>query len=65
LNGQSDTPALMIVGHFPFLPRLLAHLLTSRPDAAPVAFPMNGLVALEEVDGGWVERWRLGEGEGA
>ena len=62
--GERSAPAtaadVMLVGHFPQMPQLLAHLTTGRPDAAPAAFPMNGMVALEELDGRWVESWRLG-----
>lgn len=50
---------VMLVGHFPHMPQLLAHLLAGRAGAAPVPFPMNGMVALEEVDGRWMESWRL------
>jgi phosphohistidine phosphatase len=54
-----DTRHILLAGHFPHLPRLLARLMTGNPDADPVDFPLNGIVALEEVDGKWVERWRL------
>ena len=53
-----DTRNIMLAGHFPHLPRLLGRLLTGDIDAAPADFPLNGIVALEEVDGRWVERWR-------
>lgn len=51
---------VLIAGHFPHLPRLLALLLTGRDDG-PVVFPLNGIVALETHDDGetWVECWRL------
>ena len=47
---------LMIVGHYPHLPRLLALLAAG---AAP--FPQHGVVALERHDEGetWNEAWRL------
>ena len=54
-----DTKALMLVGHFPHLPRLLARLSTGNADADPVDFPLNGIVALDDDDGRWKERWRL------
>jgi phosphohistidine phosphatase len=53
---------IMLTGHFPHLPRLLGCLLAGDPDAAPREFPLNGMVALEEVEGKWVERWRLRPG---
>jgi phosphohistidine phosphatase len=53
---QSETRDILIAGHFPHLPRLLALLV--RPAAA---FPAHGIVALESVDEGvtWRERWRM------
>jgi phosphohistidine phosphatase SixA len=48
---------LMLVGHFPQMPQLLGHLLHGLA-SPPVVFPKNGMVALENVDGVWVERWR-------
>ena len=32
---------------------------SGNPEADPVDFPLNGIVALEEADGKWLERWRL------
>jgi phosphohistidine phosphatase len=60
--GQtSQTSAdIMLVGHFPHMPRLLALLLTRNPAAAPTDFPMHGIVALEELNGKWIESWRMG-----
>ena len=54
-----ETRHMLIAGHFPHLPRLLGRLLTGDPDANPADFPLNGIVALEETNGKWVERWRL------
>jgi phosphohistidine phosphatase len=57
-----DTRHIMLVGHFPHLPRLLGRLVAGSPDAPPAEFPLNGIVALEFEDkkGKWVERWRMG-----
>jgi phosphohistidine phosphatase len=54
-----ETKDILLAGHFPHLPRLLGRLITGNPDAEPVEFPLNGIVALENVDGTWMERWRL------
>lgn len=54
-----ETKHILLAGHFPHLPRLLARLTTGDSEAGPVDFPLNGIVALEEVEGKWVERWRL------
>lgn len=50
---------VMLVGHFPHLPRLLALLLTGDDEAGPAEFPLHGMVALEDSGGRWVEKWRL------
>ena len=51
---------ILIAGHFPHLPRLLALLLTGTGDGPP-SFPQHGVVALETTDDGetWQERWRI------
>ena len=54
-----DDRHIMLAGHFPYLPRLLGRLQTGMVDAMPADFPLNGVVALEQVEGRWVERWRL------
>jgi phosphohistidine phosphatase len=54
-----DTRDLLLVGHCPHLPRLLGRLTTGNSEAGPADFPLNGIVALEEAGGKWVERWRL------
>ena len=46
---------VMLVGHLPHLDRLLDYL--ELPAAQP--FPSHGCVALERLESGWVERWRL------
>jgi len=58
LRGESRD--VMIVGHFPHLPALLASLL-GEPDGSPGEFPPHGVVALETMDDGetWKEIWRL------
>jgi len=54
-----ETRDVLIVGHFPHLPRLLA-LLLGQPETAAPDFPMNGLVALVGgEDQSWIEDWRL------
>jgi phosphohistidine phosphatase len=55
----AEAQDLMLVGHFPHLPRLLGCLMRGEPEGASAAFPLNGIVALEEVAGQWVEKWRL------
>ena len=55
---EGETRHIALAGHFPHLPRLLGKLLSGRDDR-PADFPLNGLVTLENVEGKWVERWRL------
>jgi phosphohistidine phosphatase len=49
---------LMVVGHMPNLPRILA-LLTRGSSEGAVTFPQHGMVALEKTEAGWEERWRI------
>jgi phosphohistidine phosphatase len=50
---------VMLVGHFPHLPRLLGVCLTGRADAGPAEFPLHGVVALDREGNTWTEKWRL------
>jgi len=56
---RKDTRDLMIAGHFPHLPRLLALLITG--GEAGLDFPLHGVVTLVTHDEGatWQELWRL------
>jgi phosphohistidine phosphatase len=56
--STAPAPDIMLVGHFPHLPRLLGLLLTGSDETA-AEFPKNGVVALSESDGKWTEEWRL------
>jgi phosphohistidine phosphatase len=51
---------VMLTGHFPHLPRLLA-LLLDRPEGTMADFPLHGIVALRTEDEGerWSEEWRI------
>ena len=57
-----ETRDILIAGHFPYLPRLLALLVTGGQSGAD--FPQHGVVGLETEDGGetWAERWRIENG---
>jgi phosphohistidine phosphatase len=68
---SAESRDVMIVGHFPQLPQLLAHLVLNRRDAPPMPFPIDGMVALQDAEAegntgdrseekkGWTEIWRL------
>ena len=53
-----ETRDILVTGHFPHLPRLLAML---KGDSANTDFPPHGVVALTSEDEGehWKEVWRL------
>jgi len=53
-----ETRDILIAGHFPHLPRLLA-LLTGKGEETD--FPLHGIVALTSEDAGehWQELWRI------
>jgi phosphohistidine phosphatase len=55
LIGESRS--VLIAGHMPYLPRLLA-LLTGSSQG--VSFPLHGCVVLEQDGEMWKELWRLG-----
>jgi phosphohistidine phosphatase len=56
---REETRDILLAGHFPHLPRLLALLVTGG-EAGP-DFPSHGVVALVTDDGGetWQEIWRI------
>ena len=56
LVGEDRT--ILIVGHMPYLPRLLGMLTAAHHEGA--SFPLHGCVALEADGARWKEIWRLG-----
>jgi phosphohistidine phosphatase len=56
---RAESRDILIAGHFPYMPRLLALLVVG--GEAGTSFPEHGIVALETRDEGetWQERWRL------
>ena len=51
---------LMIVGHLPFLPKLVSYLLTSSESIDAVKFPEAGAVCLEQSDEDtWQVKWMI------
>ena len=55
-----ETRDLLVVGHMPSLPRILA-LLTAGTEDGAGSFPLHGVVALTRADDArlWNEDWRL------
>jgi phosphohistidine phosphatase len=58
---KGETRDVLIAGHYPHLPRLLAVLTSTATGGSSPAFPQHGIVALETGDEGksWTERWRV------
>jgi phosphohistidine phosphatase len=60
-----ETRSVLIAGHMPYLPRLLAMLTTSGTMVVPsgrsesMEFPLHGCIALESDGDRWKEMWRL------
>ena len=56
-------PALnmMIVGHLPFLERLVSFLVTGSPDKSIIKFQAGGIVCLDQIEknGSWHVKWAL------
>ncbi len=57
---QTGSNNLMLVGHLPYLSRLLAMLLGVRKDHTVLEFRMGGVVRLDRNESGeWVVRWAI------
>jgi phosphohistidine phosphatase len=59
LTGEART--ILIVGHMPYLPRLLALLTGARDETRAAPFPLHGCIELEPDGDRWKELWRLEE----
>jgi phosphohistidine phosphatase len=61
IAATGEGTSLLVAGHYPHLPRLLALLVTDTEKGSAVTFPLHGVVHLETTDGGnsWRERWRI------
>jgi phosphohistidine phosphatase len=57
LTGEARS--ILVVGHMPYLPRLLALLTGGRDETRAASFPLHGCVALEPDGDQWKEMWRL------
>jgi phosphohistidine phosphatase len=57
---QTESNNLMLVGHMPYLGRLVAMLLGVRKDHTVLEFRMGGVVRLDRNESGeWVVRWAI------
>ena len=49
----------MVVGHLPFMERLVSHLTTGTIDLRVYKFQNSGIVCLENEEGDWFIKWTL------
>ena len=57
---EKESKNVLLVGHLPYLSRLVARLLGLEADRAVVRFQMGGMARLDrDVTGQWVVRWLL------
>jgi phosphohistidine phosphatase len=56
---RGETRDIMLVGHMPNLPRLLRLMLGRDSEDETIAFPLHGIVQLEQEGDHWKEIWRF------
>jgi phosphohistidine phosphatase len=57
---EKESKNLMLVGHLPYLSRLVTRLLGLKTDQTVVQFQMGGVVRMERDEAGhWLIRWAL------
>ena len=51
----------MLVGHLPFMERLVSYLVTGSPDKSIIKFQRGGIVCLDQIEknGSWYIKWAL------
>ena len=54
-----ETGPLMLVGHLPFMSRLVGLLVVNEPDAVVVRFRNAGIVCLRQQESRWAVDWAL------
>jgi phosphohistidine phosphatase len=54
----AESRSILVVGHMPYLPRLLAMLTGEREDTRAASFPMHGCVVLDPDGDRWKEIWK-------
>jgi phosphohistidine phosphatase len=60
-DRYADNDNVMIVGHLPFMERLVSYLITGRPDLTIFKFQNGGIVCLDKDPGSesWYIAWTL------
>ena len=59
---KDEEGPIMLVGHLPFMPRLVGFLVEGDAEEAPVAFRCSGVVCLVPEGGAWRVDWQLNPG---
>jgi phosphohistidine phosphatase len=54
-----ETQPVMLVGHSPFMERLVAAMLTLNQGQVPVWFATSSTVCLDYIEGAWSVKWAL------
>jgi phosphohistidine phosphatase len=54
-----ETQPVMLVGHNPFMERLVAAMLVTNKGATPVWFATSSVACLDTVEGAWSVKWVL------
>jgi phosphohistidine phosphatase len=57
--GLDPASDLMLVGHLPFMQRLLGQLVVGDPGRRLLGFQGGGVVCLHRDEAGWLMRWTL------
>jgi len=62
-NGLAgETEPIMLVGHLPFMPRMVGQLVHEDAEESPVEFRNSGIVCLVREAEGWRVDWQLNPG---
>lgn len=56
LNAEEN---LMVIGHLPFMERLVSYLITGSEDILVYRFQNSGIVCLDQEDNNWYITWTL------
>jgi phosphohistidine phosphatase len=60
VGGRIDPASnMMIVGHLPYMERLVSFLTAGNPDLHVIRFQNSGIVCLDRDENGWFIKWTL------
>jgi phosphohistidine phosphatase len=58
-NRIDPESGMMIVGHLPYMERLVSFLTAGNPDLHVIRFQNSGIVCLDRDENGWYIKWTL------